>query len=61
MPLDADDARTLSPAALKLGKMIGDAFAVDGDGGKVITKREGKAILAALAELFVVLVKDLLD
>ena len=59
--LTADDARTLSPAAIALAHEIIAALAPDGDGGKKITQAEGKAILAKLGRLIVVLVTDILD
>ena len=59
--LTADDAKTLSPPAIALANEIIAALAPDGDGGKKITRAEGKAILTRLGKLIVVLVVDVLD
>ena len=59
--LTADDAKTLSPPAIALAKEITEALSPDGDGGRKITRAEGKAILVKLGKLIVVLVGDLLD
>ena len=59
--LNSDDAKTLSPAALALASEITAALATDSEGGKKITPAEGKAILAKLGRLIVVLVTDILD
>ena len=59
--LDFNDARTISPAAIELAKSITEALSPDGDGGKRITRVEGRKVLGKLADLLVVLIRDLLD
>ena len=49
--LTPDDARTLSPVALVLAREIGAALAPDGDGGKTISKAEGKRMPKSLDEM----------
>jgi len=61
MPLDADDAVTLSPRAQALARELTAALAEDGDGGKRITRAEKRRIVTALGELLICLVRDLLD
>tara|TARA_R110000868_G_scaffold1698_8_gene13711 strand:+ start:6533 stop:6718 length:186 start_codon:yes stop_codon:yes gene_type:complete len=61
MPLTWEDSRTLSPAAIALSRALSDALSPDGDGGKQVTRAEGKRILSTLGQLLVVLVKDLVD
>lgn len=59
--LDTDDLRTIGPAATNLAKEIADALSADSDGGKRITKEEGKRILTLVGTLLVTLIKDIID
>ena len=59
--LDFNDARTISPAAIALAQAITEALSPDGDGGKRITRAEGRKVLGKLGDLLVVLIRDLLD
>ena len=61
MPIDIDDAKTLSAAAIALGRELTDALSPDGDGGRKVTKAEGKRIMRLIGELLVTVVKDILD
>ena len=61
MPIDIDDARTLSAAAIALGRELGDALSPDGDGGRKVTKAEGRRILRLTSELLMTIVKDIID
>lgn len=61
MPIDIDDARTLSTAALALGRELADALSPDGDGGRKVTPAEGRKIMRLTSELLMTLIRDLLD
>mgnify|MGYP001614318212 CR=1 FL=1 len=61
MPIDIDDARTLSASAIALGRELGDALSPDGDGGRKVTKAEGRRILKLTGELLMTVIRDLLD
>lgn len=61
MPIDIDDARTLSASAIALGRELSAALSSDGDGGKRVTPAERRRILKLTGDLLVTLIKDLLD
>lgn len=61
MSIDADDARTLSEAGIKLGKELAAAVSPDSEGGKKVTPAEARRILRMVGEFVIVLVRDILD
>ncbi len=61
MALNSDDFRTIGPAASALAKEIADALSADSEGGKAISKAEGKRILMLVGKLLVTLITDLID
>lgn len=61
MPLTLNDTVTLSAKAVSLSKAIAASLAVEGDGGKKVTKAELSAIVKATLELLAQLVVDFLD
>ncbi len=61
MPIDANDAKTLSEAGIKLGQELAAAISPDGEGGKKITPGEARRILRMVGEFVIVLVRDILD
>jgi hypothetical protein len=61
MPFTPDELVTLPLEAASVIQEIKDALSPTGDGGKKITRAEKKRLLAALAKLSFVLLRDGLD
>ena len=61
MGLTADEALQLSDEAADLWRALKDSIDSDGDGGKKITKAEGRKIIRCLAQLLWQLTRDILD
>lgn len=61
MPIDPGEAVRLSRQSIELAGHLRDALAPDGDGGKKITRDEGRLLLRATLALAMALMLDILD
>jgi hypothetical protein len=61
MPIDPTEAIRLSRQSIELADHLRDALAPDGDGGKKITRAEGRLLLRSVLAFAAALVVDILD
>lgn len=61
MPIDPTEAVRLSRQSIELAGHLREALAPDGDGGKKITRAEGRVLIRSVTALAAALVVDILD
>lgn len=61
MPITPQEVVTLSTQSLELIEALRSALAPDGDGGKRITRAEGRKVIQLTLSLATALVRDVLD